>query len=274
MKWAPEAEKAIKKVPFFVRKRVRTRVENEAAAAGRPLVTLTEVQATQRRYLNHMESEMRGYQLDSCFGPGGCPLRTIDSEHLVHRIQTLLGEADLLGFLKKTVAGKLRFHHELRIAVADCPNACSQPQIKDIGVIGACHPRITENECSDCGACVEACPEAAVRMDETAAGPCVTEQCIACGKCVAVCSTHTLAAGRTGYRVQLGGKLGRHPRLAVELPEVYDEEAVLAIIRDCIAFYKSRSRNGRRLAELLTTADIDAYVRLGHFPGQEGDSRP
>ncbi len=32
MKWTPEAEKAVKKVPFFVRKRVRARVEKEAAA--------------------------------------------------------------------------------------------------------------------------------------------------------------------------------------------------------------------------------------------------
>jgi len=274
MKWAPEAEKAIKKVPFFVRKRVRTRVENEAAAAGKPLVTTAEVQATQRRYLNHMEAEMRGYQLDSCFGPSGCPNRAIDSAHLVERIQKLLDKADLLGFLKKTVAGKLRFHHELRIAVADCPNACAQPQIKDIGIIGASHPRITENECSGCEACVDACPEAAIRIDEDAAVPCVKKQCLACGKCIAGCPTGTLAVGPTGYRVQLGGKLGRHPRLAVELPEVYDEDAVLAIIRDCIALYKSRSRNGRRFAELLTADDIEAYVRHGHFPGAEGGRRP
>jgi dissimilatory sulfite reductase (desulfoviridin) alpha/beta subunit len=244
---------------------VRARVENEAAAEGKPMVTLAEVQATQRRYLNHMESEMRGYQLDSCFGPSGCPNRALASEHLVQRIQELLDEADLLGFLKKTVRGKLRFHQELRIAVADCPNACSQPQIKDIGVIGACHPRITANECTGCGACEEACSEGAVIMDEDE-GSAITAQCIACGKCVTACPTGTLAAGRTGYRVQLGGKLGRHPRLAVELPDIYDEEAVIAIIRDCIALYKSRSHDGRRLAELLTGDDIQAYVRHGRFP--------
>jgi len=31
MKWTDEAEAALKKVPFFVRKKVRTRVEKEAA---------------------------------------------------------------------------------------------------------------------------------------------------------------------------------------------------------------------------------------------------
>ena len=34
MKWTPEAAAAIKKVPFFVRKKVRARVETEAASAG------------------------------------------------------------------------------------------------------------------------------------------------------------------------------------------------------------------------------------------------
>jgi len=38
MKWAPEAEVAIKKVPFFVRKKVRARVENEATVAGKKIV--------------------------------------------------------------------------------------------------------------------------------------------------------------------------------------------------------------------------------------------
>ena len=267
MKWAPEAEKAIKKVPFFVRKRVRARVEKEAAAEGKPVVTLAEVQATQRRYLNNMETEMRGYQLDSCFGPSGCPHRAIESDRLVARIQELLESADLLGFLKQTVSGQLRFHHELRVSVADCPNACSQPHIKDIGVIGACRPRTTDNECTHCDACLEACPEEALHLTDTADRPTIVDdRCIACGKCVAVCPTETLVAGKTGYRVQLGGRLGRHPRLAIELPGIFDEEAALAVIRDCLAFYKTHSRNGQRLAKLLKPEDIEHYIREGCFP--------
>ncbi len=265
MKWTPEAEKAVKKVPFFVRKRVRARVEKEAANEGKPVVTLAEVKATQRRYLNNMESEMRGYQLDSCFGPSGCPNRAILSDGLVPRIQALLEAADLLGFLKKTVSGQLRFHHELRVTVADCPNACSQPQIKDIGILGACHPATTDNECTRCEACVEVCPEAAVALGEPE--PVIDgTRCIACGKCVAVCPTETLVAGQTGYRVQLGGKLGRHPRLASELPGIYGENDVIKIIQDCIDFYKAKSTNGKRFAELLTAADIAVYGETGKFP--------
>jgi hypothetical protein len=38
MEWSPEAEAAIKKVPFFVRKRVRSRVEQDAKQAGKTVV--------------------------------------------------------------------------------------------------------------------------------------------------------------------------------------------------------------------------------------------
>ena len=40
MKWMKEAEEAIKKVPFFVRKKVKARVEKEAGEAGKPVVSV------------------------------------------------------------------------------------------------------------------------------------------------------------------------------------------------------------------------------------------
>ncbi len=142
MKWTKEAEAAVKKVPFFVRKRVRSRVEAEAEKEGKQVITVTEVTATQQRYLTSMEKEVRGFQVESCFGPAGCPNRAVhDSEALSAAIEPVCRDADLLRFLKRTVAGPLKFHHEFRITLADCPNACSQPQIKDIGIIGAAFPR-------------------------------------------------------------------------------------------------------------------------------------
>ena len=274
MKWTSEAESAIKKVPFFVRKRVRARVEKEAVEHGKPLVSLAEVKATQRRYLNNMESEVRGYQLDTCFGPNGCPRRAVKGDDLMPRIQALLEKEDLLGFLKQTVPGTLRFHHEFRITVADCPNACSQPQIKDIGILGACVPQVTEEACSRCEACVEVCRDTAVALaDDDGDRPVIDrERCINCGQCIPACPTGTLASGRRGYRIQLGGKLGRHPRLAMELPDIFSEDDVLRVIRDCIVLYKQRSRHGERFADLLTAEDLETYARHGRFPGADNPS--
>lgn len=54
MEWTVDAEAALKRVPFFVRKQVRTRVEKEARDAGKAKVTLADVDATKARYLAGM----------------------------------------------------------------------------------------------------------------------------------------------------------------------------------------------------------------------------
>ena len=257
MQWSDDAETAIKKVPLFVRKRVRARVEKEAVAGGKNLITLAEVKATQARYLGKQEHEIKGYQVGRCFGSSGCPNRAIISDNLVEKIEAIFKDADILGFLRQTVAGDLKFHHEFRVALADCPNACSQPQIKDIGIIGAAIPDVTDAACSNCEACVDECREDAVQLPESGEGPLIDYQrCLSCGRCMAVCPTGTLATGQSGYRVQLGGKLGRHPRLARELPGIFTEDQVLDIIRDCIALYKKKSRGGTRFAEILSEKDF------------------
>jgi dissimilatory sulfite reductase (desulfoviridin) alpha/beta subunit len=261
MKWMPEAEEAIKKVPFFVRKQVRARVEKEANEAGKQAVSLADVKATQGRYLNSMSSEIKGYQIETCFGPSGCPNRAIISDQLIARIETEVEKEDLLGFLKQNVKGDLKFHHEFRITLADCPNACSRPQIKDIGIIGACAPVITEEPCSLCEACVEACREDAILIDTEKEIPVIDDNlCLKCGKCMPVCPTGSLIEGQKGYRVQLGGKLGRHPQLAKELPGIYDENMVMEIVRDCLRFYKNNSKHGERFGQILTPAEFEALA--------------
>ena len=40
MEWQPEAEKKLSRSPFFIRKKIRTMVEAEAAAQGALLVTV------------------------------------------------------------------------------------------------------------------------------------------------------------------------------------------------------------------------------------------
>ncbi len=258
MDWTQEADEAVKKVPFFVRKRVRARVEKEAREAGKKVVSLTDVKTTQARYLKSMASEVKGYQVETCFGPGGCPNRAVTSDRLLEQIESLVEKEDIRGFLKEHVAGELKFHHEFRVTLADCPNACSQPQIKDIGIIGACTPELTAEPCSQCEACVDACKEDAIHLDGDAACPRIDyTRCVNCGKCMQVCPTGTIAEGARGYRVQLGGKLGRHPQLARELPGIYSEQKVIDIVRDCIRLYKQRCRHGERLGQILSAADFD-----------------
>jgi anaerobic sulfite reductase subunit C len=159
------------------------------------------------------------------------------------------------------VGDNLKFHHEFRVTVADCPNACSQPQIRDVGIIGAVMPAITDQACSGCEACVDVCPDDAIALDETVAIN--SQRCMACGKCILACPTGTLSEQVKGYRVLLGGKLGRHPQLARELPGIFSEQEVLDIVDGCLALYKKKSRGGKRFAELLTDADIQTLAKQG-----------
>jgi anaerobic sulfite reductase subunit C len=258
MQWTAEAEAALKKVPFFVRKKVRFRVEKQAAGDGKTVVDIEAVKTTQKRYLSGMAAEVKGYQLDTCFGPGGCPNRSTISDDLLKRLERVLQAADLLSFLKEQVGDNLKLHHEFRVTVADCPNACSQPQIKDVGIIGAVMPAITDQACSECEACIDVCPDDAIALDETVTVD--RQRCMVCGKCILACPTGTLAEKARGYRVLLGGKLGRHPRLARELPGIFSEEGVLRIVEACVALYKKKSRGGKRFAELLIDADVDALL--------------
>ena len=258
MEWTKEADDRIQKVPFFVRKRVRARVEKEAKNAGKKVVSLADVKATQTRYLTGMASEIKGYQIDTCFGPSGCPNQAAVSDQLLEKIESLVKEKDLFGFLKKRVKGDLKFHHEFRITLADCPNACSQPQIKDIGIIAACLPQLTDVSCTLCEACVEACRENAITLIADHEYPQIHfTRCLYCGACMNVCPTGTISKSAQGYRIQLGGKLGRHPQLAKELPGIYDEDQVLQIVNDCLHLYTQNSQHGERFGQILTSADFE-----------------
>ena len=255
MKWSDEAEAAIKKAPFFVRKKIRARVEKEAMEAGRTTITMEDVSATRNRFLTTMKDEVRGFQLDTCFGAGGCPNTIMDSQPLVEKIETILMEADLKHFLLNTVDGPLKFHHEFRVTLAECPNACSQPQIKDVGIIAAASPEITDNPCTLCGACEEICEELAITLDMDQKKPVISRTaCVSCGKCINACPASVLKINKNGFRILLGGKLGRHPVLAHELPGIFNQEEVLAILKKCLKFYKERSKGGRRFSELLAEA--------------------
>jgi dissimilatory sulfite reductase (desulfoviridin) alpha/beta subunit len=259
MQWTPEAEEALNKVPFFVRPRARARVEHEAAQAGKTQVTLADVRTARQRLISGMAAEVKGYQVELCFGPGGCPNTIMAATPLSERIEKVLREADLLGTLKSKGVRELKHHHEFRVAIAECPNACSQVQIKDVGIIAALRPQVGGEPCSGCEGCVSACREGAVGLDPTPRPVIDPNRCVACGQCLPACPTGTLVPGVKGWRIQLGGKLGRHPQLARELPGIYDEANAIQIVRACLELYKTRARGGDRFGAVLTA---DAFQSL------------
>jgi anaerobic sulfite reductase subunit C len=253
MKWSQQAEQEISRVPFFVRKRVRKRVEEEAARTGAAEVRLEHVRSCQKKFLSNMESEVKGYQVEGCFGPGGCPNRAAPEAGMIQALESLLARKNLKEILKERVRGPLKMHHEFRVSVSDCPNACSRPQIVDVGLIGACKPLVSEEEpCSRCGACVESCREGALVLAAGSERPTIDEaKCLACGQCLAACPTGTLREAQRGYRILVGGKLGRHPQLGMDLGILFTAQEALQAVEKCIDHYLEHSRSGERLGEIL-----------------------
>ena len=85
-------------------------------------------------------SDARGFRIEHCRGIRNCPNRACETELLVENIADLVKRENRVGFLKSHVKGPQKYHHVFKIGIADCPNACSQPQIKDIGIIAAAVP--------------------------------------------------------------------------------------------------------------------------------------
>lgn len=259
MKWTKEADVAVSKVPFFVRGRVRKRVEEEATRCGSSEVTLENVQTCKRRFLNHMEDEVKGYQVETCFGPSGCPNRAVTWD-LAPLVEKLLEKRNLKNFLEGKVQGPLKMHHEFRVSISDCPNSCSRPQIADLGLIGARKPRVTDDPCSQCGACVQVCREDALFLRD---GKPVLDgsKCLSCGQCITACPTGTLQQKEKGFRILVGGKLGRHPRLAEELPGIYSYDDTLKMIERCLDHYQKNSTIGERWGEILEKTGMREWIK-------------
>ncbi len=258
MKWSEKADAAIKKVPFFVRKRVIQRVEEHVALKGGGLVELSDVEELKKKFLSKggMEKEIKGYEISSCFGSAGCPNSANSVARLSRDIEKIFEKENILDFLKNTVKGGLKFHHEFRVSLSDCPNACSRPQIADIGIMGAVLPGVFDEACTLCGSCVDVCDENAIHLDKKIQKPVLDEHlCIMCSKCITACLTGTLIEKQKGFRIMLGGRLGRHPRLAMEIGGIYSHDQVLEIVKKGLSFYKNTSRNGERFSHLLSSVN-------------------
>ena len=258
MIWSEEAKNAVGKAPFFIRNRIRNKVEEFAKDRGKTRVDMDDVNDLKQQYLSKggMQKEIKGYGLTACFGNSGCPSRILDTASLLDKMEAVLRKARLYTFLKNTVKGDLKFHHEFRVAVADCPNACSRPQITDMGVIAAAAPMVTDESCTGCLACVDTCRENSITVEEQTGHVHIdSDSCVSCGKCIDACPAATIASGNTGYRVMLGGRLGRHPRLAMELDGLWSEHEVIGILEKALAFYKAHSKDGTRFAHLLESPE-------------------
>jgi dissimilatory sulfite reductase (desulfoviridin) alpha/beta subunit len=281
MEWEKSALEKLEKAPFFVRKLVRNRVEEYVHSSGRTVVTESDVVSAKQKYMstdftpsqnaepdaeqitsfveqveqNSRQTEWsqspRYYSVKVCGAPFGCPRAVVDVAGIGKKIVELMEQQQFANRIQTSIGQMFLPHHRFKIALAGCPNACSEPQIKDFGLIGQAKSKLTDKACIECMKCVEVCKEEAINVKNTIPEIDFTK-CILCGDCAAVCPTGTICIGQKGYRILVGGKLGRHPQFAWELDLLANGAQVLKILEKVLNFYCSESKNGERLGTTIS----------------------
>lgn len=208
---------------------------------------------------------IKKYKLTFCSGVNGCENRAVFFRNFHERLDGLL-QGLFGGQDEAKIKDGRSAHGVFRVAVSDCPNACSRPQIVDIGLIGASEPVVTDTACKDCGGCLDVCKEQAVTFWNGVRFPIIDDsRCVRCGACVRACSKGTIQESKQGYRILIGGRLGRHPRLGTEFPGIYDEAKTLEIVRRIVVWYLANTTKGERLADVMNR-DVEAMQEFVKKP--------
>lgn len=262
--WDKDAEEAMKKAPFFVRSLARRKVEEGVAAAGRDRVRLADVQKAEARFkaVRGARSNQELAQampqenkpgvpmvvLESCRAQlAQCPNTLLDTGPWRQAVEEWLQAADINERLRQRVSeDRVLFHHKLKIALAGCPNGCSRPQIADLALVGSVSPVFDEDLCTGCGACAEVCPDDAIEVQEVAIHD--PDRCLGCLNCSQACAEEAVTLSQPFARLYLGGKLGRHPRLAVTAGEAHNPSEAIEVFSRAVERYLKEAPPGMRFA--------------------------
>ncbi len=210
----------------------------------------------------------RFHEVKLCGGAAGCPLTLVDDKRIGQALAEIIDHTGLDSHLAGEIDGPVLFHHRFRIALAGCPNSCSQPQIVDLGIVGQSRPGRGEGQCTGCNLCVETCAEKAIVITDD--GPVFDyDRCLNCGDCTRVCPVEAIREEQAGFKLMAGGKLGRHPRLAGVVMEMTGEGEMLAAVERAIKAYMEHGLDGERFAAMVERLGIDWICSVMEEPHSE-----
>lgn len=195
---------------------------------------------------------------ETCFGNRGCPNSLGNTENVVNKLKKIAEKENLEEFILSKTKGKLKQHNTFRIGISNCPNACSQVHIKDFGIIQRVKIGIDYFSCTLCGSCVKSCFEGALRLDGELNY--YESNCVGCGMCEKACEFDAIKIKEVYYSVLAGGKLGRHPMLAVEILKTKSLKSIVEIFEKVIKYYKKENIMGERLGSIIQRKGLDNFL--------------
>ncbi|TRZ88672.1 MAG: 4Fe-4S dicluster domain-containing protein [Methanosarcinales archaeon] len=149
---------------------------------------------------------------------------------------------------------------KIKFAVTGCPNACAKPQENDLGVMGILMPVINIEDCTGCGTCTFMCPEKAIVIEDDKA-KILWDKCNLCGACMGACPTDLILEEWKGYKIFVGGKIGKHPKLGRELTDVKTQQETIAIFRKIINWSKKNTNVGERFGDCIDRVGFERFSK-------------
>jgi len=190
-------------------------------------------------------------RIQGCAGSEKCRNAVIENDPILEKISLEAKTIEASSNHPKVNGNKIHSHRLFSASASFCPNACSRPQIADFGIIAASIVNITDAGCTACNACIKSCREEAIRFSAPGKPEIIREKCLHCGSCSTACPSGTISASETGYRIFIGGMMGRHPALAGELPYVYDRDTVIELFKVCFGIYNDLFYSGLRFRNMI-----------------------
>ncbi len=171
-------------------------------------------------------------------------------------------EAQHLGKkIDETFFGRSGIPHKFKIGITGCPNACIKPVENDFGIMGVVRKTFIKEKCNYCRLCQELCPVGAIKVEENALhyDP---AKCILCGDCIFACPSYAWEQEKAGYRIFVGGKMGKFPYLGREVFNFLEgEEKLLQLIEKTLEFYNEEGERGERFGETIVRVGLDNYKK-------------
>ena len=187
----------------------------------------------------------RSRNLIACPGSSVCRFGFVDAEKLARK-------------LDKVAFGK-EVPKKFKVSITGCMNSCAKPQENDLGFQAQGEPEVDLDACIHCTLCAKVCEKVCARgkgqpaivMDKDKKPVYRKENCYFEGDCVRVCPVSAWKTKKVGFKVYIGGKVGRFPRFGTEIAEFVEERKISNIIENAVKYYKKIANKGERFGEAL-----------------------